>query len=90
MEKNVIARCTVACLLLSGWCGQLSASGNPAAGKTKSAACVACHGPDGNSPTPTWPKLAGQVREYTVKQLHDFKAGRRTDPTMSPMAQPLS
>ncbi len=90
MDKNVIARYALACLMLSAWGGELGAAGDPAAGKTKSAACAACHGADGNSPAPTWPKLAGQVREYTVKQLHDFKAGRRTEPTMSPMVQPLS
>jgi cytochrome c553 len=39
---------------------------------------------------PEWPKLAGQVPQYIAKQLHDFKAGRRSDQTMSPMAQPLT
>ena len=36
--------------------------------------CAACHGPDGNSPAPANPKLAGQVVEYLEKQLHNFKA----------------
>jgi cytochrome c553 len=36
--------------------------------------CAACHGADGNSPTPAYPKLAGQVAEYLQKQLSDFKA----------------
>jgi len=39
-----------------------------------SQACAACHGADGNSPTPANPKLAGQVAEYLEKQLHSFKA----------------
>ena len=39
-----------------------------------SQACAACHGTDGNSPTPANPKLAGQVAEYLEKQLHSFKA----------------
>ena len=34
--------------------------GNASAGKAKTAACAACHGADGNSPAPTFPKLAGQ------------------------------
>jgi len=39
-----------------------------------SQACAACHGADGNSPTPANPKLAGQVAEYLERQLHSFKA----------------
>lgn len=68
------------------------AAGDPVAGHTKSATCAACHGPDGNSPTnPLWPKLAGQHPGYIAKQLQAFKAGKeRTDPTMAPMAAPLS
>jgi cytochrome c553 len=62
------------------------AAGNPEAGRQKAAACMACHGPDGNSPADMWPKLAGQLPEYIVKQLQDFKAGRRQDEQMSPQA----
>lgn len=49
-------------------------AGDPAAGKTKSAACGGCHGFDGNSPVPAYPKLAGQNEAYISKQIHDFKA----------------
>lgn len=66
------------------------AAGNTEAGKAKAAACMACHGPDGNSLADIWPKLAGQLTPYLTKQLHDFKAGRRKNEQMSPMAQPLS
>ncbi|MBI4696229.1 MAG: c-type cytochrome [Gammaproteobacteria bacterium] len=79
-----------ACALSSVFVLPVHAAGNADAGKTKSAACGACHGADGNSVAPTFPKLAGQVPEYIIKQLHDFKAGRRSNPVMSPMAQPLS
>lgn len=48
--------------------------------------CVSCHGADGNSVNPIWPKLAGQGADYIAKQIHDFKAGRRADPLMSGMA----
>ncbi len=69
----------------------VQAAGDAAAGKTKSAVCVACHGPDGNSPAnPVWPKLAGQHPSYLVKQLTELKSGARKDQTMSPMAAPLS
>ena len=49
-------------------------AGDATAGKAKSAACGGCHGVDGNSPAPAFPKLAGQNEAYTVKQLKDFKA----------------
>ncbi len=61
-----------------------------AAGKAKSATCAACHGADGHSVSPIWPNLAGQKDAYLVKQLKAFKDGTRKDPTMSPMAAPLS
>jgi cytochrome c553 len=75
--------------------GQAGAAGNPELGQQKAAVCMACHGPDGNSPAlpapaEPWPKLAGQVPEYIVKQLHDFKAGRRSNEQMSPQAQTLA
>jgi len=66
------------------------AAGDAAAGKSKSAVCGACHGPDGNSSNPMWPNLAGQHAPYIVKQLKDFKSGARKDPVMAPMAKPLS
>jgi cytochrome c553 len=49
-------------------------AGNVEAGKTKSAACAGCHGVDGNSPAPAFPKIAGQNEAYIVKQVKDFKA----------------
>ncbi len=64
--------------------------GDAAAGQTKSATCAACHGADGNSVAPAWPRLAGQNAKYLYKQLQDFKAGRRNDASMQAMAMPLS
>ncbi len=61
-----------------------------AAGRTKAQVCAACHGADGNSPTPEVPSLAGQSWRYIYVELRDFKEGRRSNPIMSPMAQPLS
>ena len=62
---------------------------NVEAGKTKSGLCAGCHGPDGNSFAATWPKLAGQHASYLVKQLKEYKAGIRVDPTMQGMAATL-
>ncbi|WJW75462.1 c-type cytochrome [Thiohalobacter sp. IOR34] len=61
-----------------------------AAGKEKAAMCASCHGADGNSVNPEWPKLAGQHAKYLAKQLADFKAGRRSNALMAPMAVGLS
>lgn len=66
------------------------AAGDAEAGKSKAAACAACHGPDGNSPTGQYPNLAGQGAPYLVKQLQDFKAGRRDNAIMKGMAANLS
>ena len=60
------------------------------AGRAKAQVCAACHGADGNSPMPEVPSLAGQTWRYLYIQLRDFKEGRRSNPQMTPMAQPLS
>jgi cbb3-type cytochrome c oxidase subunit III len=52
--------------------------------------CAACHGPDGNSLTPAYPKLAQQHPEYLVKQLREFKSGKRVNPLMVGLASMLS
>lgn len=61
-----------------------------AAGKAKSGTCVACHGPDGNSINPMWPKLAGLDADYIKKQLQYYKSGKRVNALMSPQSQALS
>lgn len=66
------------------------AAGDATAGKAKSVSCAACHGADGNSMNPTWPKIAGQSASYIAKQLADFKAKKRNDPLMSFQAAGLS
>ena len=58
--------------------------------QSKAQVCVACHGPNGNSKDPQYPVLAGQNARYIYLQLQDFKEGRRKDPQMTPMAQPLT
>jgi cytochrome c553 len=59
------------------------AKGDAAAGQAKSAICAACHGVDGNSMVPTWPKLAGQHEQYLVRQATLIKAGARMVPEMA-------
>ena len=60
-------------------------SGDPEAGKAKAAACVACHGQTGISPSPEFPHLAGQVPGYIAQQLALFKSGERANPIMQGM-----
>jgi len=54
------------------------------------AVCAACHGPDGNSPIPTNPNIAGQHSNYLYKQLTDYKSGRRKNPIMAGIVANLS
>ncbi|MDP5292940.1 c-type cytochrome [Oceanimonas sp. CHS3-5] len=81
--------------LMLGVAGTAQAQGDVEAGKAKSAACAACHGADGNSPTDMYPKLAGQHASYIAKQLAEFKAAAtggegRANAIMGGMAMPLS
>ncbi len=66
-------------------------AGDAVAGKAKSAACGGCHGFDGNSPIPMYPKLAGQNEAYITKQVKDFKAdSSRKNEIMKGMVAALS
>ncbi len=51
--------------------------------------CAACHGPDGNSLVPMFPKIAGLQETYIVKQLRDFQSGRRKSDIMAPVVSTL-
>lgn len=61
---------------------QASAGGDATAGQAKSAICAACHGVDGNSAVPNWPKLAGQHEKYLLRQTQLIKSGARPVPEM--------
>ena len=67
------------------------AAGDADAGQTKAQVCFSCHGVNGNSVNPIWPKLAGQNEGYLAKQLADFKAGKdRNDALMMGQVMSLS
>ncbi len=59
------------------------AAGDAARGEALVATCAACHGADGNSPAPNFPKLAGLGERYMTKQLIDIKSGVRVVPEMT-------
>jgi cytochrome c553 len=74
-----------------------AAKPDPAKGDTvfnttppNSQSCASCHNADGNSAIATNPKLAQQHPEYILKQLEDFKSGKRKSAIMKPMASALS
>ncbi len=76
-------------LAFAVFAGGAFAQGNASAGKAKAASCAGCHGEDGNSVMPGFPKLAGQHQGYLVKQLQAFKSGARISPMMAPLVQAL-
>jgi cytochrome c553 len=96
MVKNWLLTISVATALVSGMVqategASAQAVGDPKAGEAKAnTICLACHGPQGNSIVPIWPKLAGQHPDYTIKQLNDYRAGKRANEQMTPMAMPLT
>ena len=84
--KTLIAVCAMLALT-----GVSVAAGNAKAGKAKATNCAACHGVNGNSTNPAWPKLAGQHAGFIAKQLADFKSGKtRSDPLMAGQVASLS
>jgi cytochrome c553 len=93
MKKNWLA--LLLTLAFSGTAPILHAedsaiAGNSATGKSKAGSCGGCHGENGNSAMPTFPKLAQQHSSYLLNQLHAFKDGNRIDAVMAPMAMALS
>jgi cytochrome c553 len=66
------------------------ATGDYDAGKAKSTTCAACHGADGNSTVPTFPRLAGQNRDYLYHSLKAYKSGKRKNPIMAGQVQSLT
>ena len=87
MKKIIVS----SMVLMFTFAGAVHAAGDAEAGKTKAAACGGCHGMDGNSLVPTFPKLAGQGEKYIAKQLAEFKANTtRQNEMMLGMAAALS
>ncbi|WP_178863011.1 c-type cytochrome [Thiomicrorhabdus cannonii] len=68
----------------------VTASAQASEAPAKANTCVGCHGMDGNSVVPNFPKLAGQHAAYLEKQLKDFRDGFRKDATMTPFAKGLT
>lgn len=65
-------------------------AGDPAAGKQKTATCMACHGANGKATAPIYPNLAGQNELYLVEAIKAYQSGARNNPIMKPMVMSLS
>jgi len=85
MKKILLAACFLTVAVSAP-----ALAGDADAGKKKSQTCVACHGPDGNSTAPDFPKIAGQHYDYLLKALKDYKSGARKNPVMAPLVANLS
>jgi cytochrome c553 len=86
-------RLTNICLftLVAGLASSVHAAGDVTAGQAlASERCQACHGADGNSADPQYPRLAGQYADYLVRALSDYKSGARNNAIMSGFAAGLS
>jgi DmsE family decaheme c-type cytochrome len=68
---------------------QTASTGDPAAGKTASAACASCHGEQGVSANAQWPSLAGQDARYLAAATKAYKDGSRGDATMKALVASL-
>ena len=88
--KKLMPHLLLAALAATLVSGNAIAAGDAAAGKAKSATCLACHGADGNSIAPNFPKIAGQHEAYIVKQLNEYKSGNRVNAVMQGMVATLN
>ena len=92
MREDQMMRRILFALAVTAVCSNAAlAGGDPAAGKEKAQqVCAACHGADGNSAAPDFPKLAGQHPDYIAAALHQYKSGKRKNAIMAGFAATLS
>lgn len=83
---------TCAALLLPTWAAAATATPAELARGEEivQAQCFICHGMEGESSSPAFPRLAGQNARYMLRQLNDYKNGRRKSSTMQPMVEGLN
>ena len=95
---KLLASLLMAATLAASSLSAVAAEEKPAAAKPDlvkgeaayAAVCAACHGADGNSAVPIQPKLAHQHPEYLIKQLEEFKSGKRKNAVMQGFATTLT
>jgi cytochrome c553 len=72
MKSSLVAIGALICLVSGG-----AFAGDIEAGKTKSAICAACHGPDGHALIDGYPNLAGQNEKYIISAINGYKTKER-------------
>ena len=88
MKSPAAPLVALCCLLLSG--PSTAQDSDARAKKIVSGVCFVCHGPQGESASEVFPRLAGQHTEYTTKQLDNFKSGKRKSTAMADMVAKLT
>ena len=93
IASSLLTAAAAALVAGSAFAAAPAASAKPDLAKGEAAfgaVCAACHAADGNSTTPANPKLAQQHPQYLVKQLQEFKSGKRNNAIMKGFASTLS
>ena len=93
MKRALLLPAVAAAVALGAPARAEDAAGKPDLAKAQqivNQVCSACHGADGNSPSPANPNLAGQQADYIALQLAHFKSGLRNNPVMAGMAATLT
>ena len=85
MKKYVTIAALALSLATTAWAG-----GNAEAAKEKAKECAACHGADGNSAVPSFPKLAGQNEDYLRFVLKQYRSKQRSNAIMNGQAEKLT
>jgi cytochrome c553 len=77
-------------VVLGGLAAPAMAANLDAGKKRATEVCAACHGIDGNSQNPDYPRLGGQYPDYMAKALRDYQSGARSNPIMAAFAKSMS
>jgi cytochrome c553 len=83
--RSILLTVAVCCLLVAP-----ATAADRTLGSIVDGRCALCHGPEGESASAIYPRLAAQHPEYMAKQLQDFRDGRRKSDTMGEMARDLT
>jgi len=86
----VVMRMTVIAAAAPALAQQPTAAASARAEEIVQGQCFICHGVDGESSSPAFPRLAGQNAAYVARQLSDYKSGKRKSSTMQPMVEALN
>jgi len=88
MQRPSLSKLLLAAAIVLGATGALAAD-HARAQEIVQGKCFICHGADGESSSPVFPRLAGQHAAYVERQLADYKSGKRASSTMRPMVEDL-